>query len=84
MIRKTYHSNVNCADPKFYFENFYKHCWYEIGNLGNLDRNHRIVDIIRDELKKCDVTIIWHYNSNLFTVTYPNDEDYTAFKLRWV
>ncbi len=84
MIKKTYHSSVNCTNPKTYFEKFYTHCWYNIAGLDHLDKNAVICGIIREELLKYGAAMTWHFNARLYSVKFVNDEDYTVFKLRWL
>ena len=80
MIQKTYYSNADLVKPKNYFERFYKYC-----TDGYITVNDRfnMVNRLRDELRKNDISLVWHYNSNVFSVIYPSEEDYVIFKLKW-
>jgi hypothetical protein len=82
MIVKEYYQNINCNKPKNYFERWYADVWRRrIGTPtappGMLER------ILDEELEQVGATYESTERGYRIRVYFDEDQDYTAFVLKW-
>ena len=82
MIVREYFGNINCNQPKNYFERWYADVWWR--RIDTRTALPGVLETILDE----ELAKVGAYFHNIqrgyrFKVTFHNDADYTAFVLRW-
>ena len=82
MIVREYYQNINCKQPKNYFEKWYADMWARRINK-RIAAPMVLEPLMKEELARVGATFIDKDNNYRFVVTFENDADYTAFVLRW-
>ena len=82
MIVKEYYQNINCKNPKNYFEKWYADLWRR--RVGKPTAEPGLLEtLMTQELAEIGATFNNKSNNYRFVVTFNNDADYTMFVLRW-
>jgi hypothetical protein len=82
MIVKEYYQNINCKQPKDYFERWYADVWARrIGKKNALPGE--LGYILEEELAQVGAYIEGKDRGYRFVVTFKDEHDYTMFVLRW-
>ena len=82
MIVKEYNQNINCRQPKNYFERWYADVWAR--RIGKTNAPPGILErILDEELELVGATYTNTDRGYRFRVYFDDDCDYTMFVLRW-
>jgi len=82
MIVQEYYANINCNDPKNYFERWYADVWRR--RIGAPNAPPGILErILDEELEQVGATYVNTERGYKFRIYFDDDRDYTAFVLRW-
>jgi hypothetical protein len=82
MIVKEYYQNINCKQPKNYFERWYADVWQRrIGKKNALPGE--LSSILEEELAQIGAYIGGKDSGYRFVVTFKDEHEYTMFVLRW-
>jgi hypothetical protein len=82
MIVREYYQNINCSQPKNYFERWYADVWAR--RIAKKTAPPGLVDsILEEELAQVGACIEGKDRGYRFRVTFKNERDYTMFVLRW-
>lgn len=82
MIVREYYQNINCTQPKNYFEKWYADMW--VRRIGKRIAPPGVVEsLMKEELAKIGATFTNKDNGYRFVVTFHNDAEYTLFVVRW-
>ena len=82
MIVREYNRNINCNQPKNYFERWYADVWRR--RIGTPTAPPGVLEIILDEeLEQVGATYESTERGYRIRVYFDEDQDYTAFVLRW-
>lgn len=82
MIVREYYQNINCKQPKNYFERWYADVWRR--RIGSPTAPPGILEIILDEeLEQVGATYESTERDYRFRITFKDDHSYVLFALRW-
>jgi hypothetical protein len=82
MIVKDYYQNINVHKPKDYFERWYADVWRR--RIGTPNAPPGILErILDEELELVGARYVNTERGYRFKVFFEQDQDYTAFVLRW-
>lgn len=82
MIVKEYYQNIDCLNPKNYFEKWYADMWAR--RIAKRIAPPGVVEsLMKEELEKIRATLSEKDNGYRFVVNYEDPAAYTMFVLRW-
>jgi hypothetical protein len=82
MIVKEYYQNINCKQPRNYFERWYADVWAR--RITKKSAPPALVDhILEEEIAQVGACIEGKDSGYRFVVTFKDEHDYTMFVLRW-
>ena len=82
MIVREYYQNINCHRPRDYFERWYADVWRR--RIGAPNAPPGILErILDEELELVGARYEYTERGYRFLVYFDDDQDYTAFVLRW-
>lgn len=82
MIVREYYQNINIYKPRDYFERWYADVWRQ--RISKPNAPPGMVDrIVEEELARVGAQVKSKDRGYKFVVTFNEDQDYTAFVLRW-
>lgn len=83
MVVKRYTANINIHEPKNYFERFYAEVWQT--NLSPVISAFpsAVADLVKADLAAYNIALVYNHDANYYEVSYPTQEDYLVFLLKY-
>jgi len=82
MIVREYYQDINCYQPRNYFERWYADVWRRRIGTPNAPPG-KLANVLGEELALVGATYEHTERGYRFRVYFDKDSDYTMFALRW-
>lgn len=83
MLTKRYTTNINIHTPKNYFERFYAEVWQENISPVFSAFPSAVADLVKVKLAAYNIAVVYNHDASYYEVSYPTQEDYLVFLLKY-